>query len=147
MPEDEKYTCDECGKEFSTKRGLSVHITRMHENVEDKKDDLEIMKMLEKGRKNLEEIADELNKNRERVEERIDKLMEKEWVQKQMENGKEMYYSLTETGKERVIPLMKDILDETKDFVEGVAEAFKNRLGPVMPKVEISWPKDREDED
>ncbi len=144
---DEKFECDVCEKSFDTKRGLGVHKTKSHEDVVDKKDDLEIIKLLEKGSKTVDEIADELNKSKDRVEERINKLMEKEWVQKQVESGKEMFSTAAEVGEDVVLPLMKDIFEETKEFYEGVSEVFKKRLGPKLPKLHIEWPEKEEEEE
>ncbi len=141
---EEEFVCDECEKSFSTERGLHVHASKVHDGVEDKKVDLKIMKVLKDKDRDLDDIARELDKSKHVVENRIEELMEKEWVQKQVDSGKDAYYKITEVGEEVVVPLMKDIVEETKDYIEDVSEAFKNRVGPRLPKISVEWPEEDE---
>ncbi len=144
MTKENSFECEDCDKSFDTERGLHVHSAKMHQDVEKKKTDLRIMELLKKDNRNIEEISREIGKSKEIVEQRIEELMEKEWVQKKVESGKEIYYDITELGEEVVVPLMKDILEETKSCIEGVSEAFKKRLGPKLPKITVEWPEEEE---
>ncbi len=144
MTKEKSFKCEECDENFDTERGLHVHSAKMHHDTEKKKIDLRILELLKKGNMNIEEISKEIGKSREIIENRIEELMEKEWVQKKVESSREIYYDITELGEEVVVPLMKDILEETKSCIEGVSEAFKKRLGPKLPKITVEWPEEEE---
>lgn len=138
------HECAECGKAFSTKRGLGVHKAQMHGDAEKKKEELLILQMIDKGKQKITDLADELGWDESRIKKRLDTLIEKDYVQEKMEQGREAMYKLTEEGRKRIVPLLKDIVDETKKFAEGVKESFKEHIGSALPRIEVKWPEDED---
>ncbi len=131
--------CDKCGKSFDTKRGLSVHQGQVHKDTDEKKEKLMIIQLLDSGKKTASDIADVLGENTDRVKGHLQELMEKDYVKEHVESGREAFYTVTEEGRKRIPPLLKDILQQTKDFAEGVGKAFKKHFGDIMPKIRIEW--------
>lgn len=141
MPE-----CDVCGESFDTERGVKVHASQVHSESDRKKQEVMIMEMISEGKKTVTDLADSLGMQPDMVKDRLNELMEKEYIQENVESGKDKVYTLTERGQKEIPALVRDVLEETQDFVDGVRGSFEKHLGPLLPKVDIQWPKKRDEE-
>jgi predicted ArsR family transcriptional regulator len=141
MPE-----CDVCGESFDTERGVKVHASQVHSESDRKKQEVMIMEMISEGKKTVTDLADSLGMQPDKVKARLNELIEKDYIQENVESGKDKVYTLTERGQKEIPALVRDVLEETQDFVDGVRGSFEKHLGPLLPKIDIQWPKKRDEE-
>lgn len=139
----EEHECSQCGKSFDTSRGLNVHKSRVHASTEKKKEEVVLLKMVKDGRKSVEEMVDSLDWEESRIKKRLDDLVDKDYLQENVESGKETIYELTEPGREHIPKLVNEVVEETRDWVDSVKGSVEKHIGPLLPDVEVTWPKDK----
>lgn len=143
----EDHECDVCGRSFSTKRGLGVHKAQMHTEAEETKEELMLLQLIEDGKAKVSELAESLGMEEKRIQKRVNDLVEKEFVREKVEEGRDAIYDLTDQGRERIEPLVNDIVSETKSFVQNIRDAFSEHLGDSIPRIRIEWPEKDDEED
>lgn len=143
----DKVECDKCGKEFETERGMHIHAAQVHADTDEKRDELIVMEMIHNGKKTVDELVDSLGWDESRVKERLDELKEKDYVKKNVEASRDAFYTLTERGQKELPELVTDLVEETKEFVDGVRGSFEKHLGPLLPKVDVEFPRKKKKEE
>lgn len=112
----------------------------------EKKDKLLVMRMIEEGQNRVKDIQETLDWTRERAEETVEDLRESEYVE-YAQKGQEEALKITERGREELPEMVREVADETRDFLDSVTNTFSKHLGKVFPKVDINVTVNKPDDD
>ncbi|MDY6771053.1 MAG: winged helix-turn-helix transcriptional regulator [Candidatus Nanohaloarchaea archaeon] len=139
------HECSKCGKSFDTSRGLNVHKSRVHGSTEKKREQVVLLEMIDNGKQSVQELVDSVDWSESRVRERLDDLVDEDYIRKNVESSKKTIYEITEPGREHIPKLVDEVVEETRDWVEGVRGSVEKHVGALLPEVEVTWPKDKEE--
>lgn len=112
----------------------------------EKKDKLLVMRLIEEGQNRVNDLQETLDWTRDRVEETVEDLRDSDYVE-YAQKGQEEALKLTERGREEIPALVRDVADETRDFLESVTNTFSKHLGNMLPDIDIDVTVNKEDDD
>lgn len=138
-----EFECNRCDRSFDSQRGLSVHQTKTHHETRLKKMRLIALDIIGKGKSSLDSIADSLGWDIGRAEEFLEELVDKDYLEKKIQEGEDAFYKVTDKGKKEVKRLMEEVADSARTFLSALKSSFEKQLGHSLPEMEFKW-KDEE---
>lgn len=138
-----EFECNRCDSSFDSEKGLHIHQTKKHHDTRLKKMRLIAFDMINKGKNSLESLSDALGWDVERAENFLDELVDKKYLKKSKEKGKDVVYKVTDKGKKEVKALMEEVADSARNFLSSLKSSFEKHLGHSIPEMDFKW-KDEE---
>ncbi|MDY6789424.1 MAG: DUF4364 family protein [Candidatus Nanohaloarchaea archaeon] len=134
-----KFECNRCERSFDSERGLHVHESKKHGPEESRKAKVVVLEQVKKGKKTVAGLSEYLGMNEKEIKELLDELVDEDYIEEKVEEGKEALYEVTEQGEKEAQALMDDIVEEAQRFVDNVKESFRKHFNKAVPNIKIEW--------